>query len=104
MNKFLFVQVFTFIKEPDENRIDPINRVFPKMTKCTFHKFGPSGNIEKIDSLCLLPINVINEKIYVFLWFWLVVLASLTVVSLVVHFSQLVLPAIVAAFIKRKVR
>ena len=28
------------------------------MTKCTFHKFGTSGNIEKHDALCILPLNI----------------------------------------------
>jgi hypothetical protein len=32
-------------KEP-EDREDPMARVFPKVTKCTFHKFGPSGTVE----------------------------------------------------------
>jgi hypothetical protein len=32
-------------KEP-EDRVDPMARVFPKVTKCTFHKFGPSGTVE----------------------------------------------------------
>ena len=30
------------------------------MTKCTFHKFGTSGNIEKHDALCILPLNIGN--------------------------------------------
>ena len=29
---------------------------------------------QKHDALCMLPINVVNEKIYVFLWFWLLLL------------------------------
>ena len=52
--------------------------IFPRMTKCTFHKFGSSGNIESHDALCILPINIVNEKIYVFLWFWFLVLGTLT--------------------------
>ena len=30
---------------------------------------------QKHDALCMLPINVVNEKIYVFLWFWLLLFA-----------------------------
>ena len=37
-------RVFKFLEGTDpEDRLDPMAAVFPKMTKCTFHKFGPSG-------------------------------------------------------------
>jgi hypothetical protein len=29
----------------------------------------------------VLPINIINEKIYVFLWFWFIILSSLTLLG-----------------------
>ncbi|RWS05636.1 Innexin inx2-like protein [Dinothrombium tinctorium] len=58
-----------------EIRNDPMVKIFPKMTKCTFHRFGSSGDVMKYDALCLLPLNIINEKIYIFLWFWMVLLA-----------------------------
>lgn len=63
---------------PMEERVDPMAKVFPKMTKCTFNKYGPSGTVERFDGLCLLAINIINEKIYVFLWFWMFTLAVWT--------------------------
>jgi innexin len=56
--------------------------VFPKVTKCTFHKFGPSGTVQKIDGLCVLPLNIVNERIYVFLWFWFIILAVITGLAL----------------------
>ena len=39
--------------EPEE-RVDPMSKVFPRMTKCNFHKYGGSGTIEVIDALCVL--------------------------------------------------
>ena len=51
-----------------EQRTDPMIRVFPRVTKCTFHKYGSSGTIENVDAMCVLALNIINEKIYVFLW------------------------------------
>ena len=66
-----------------ELRDDPMNRVFPKVTKCTFHKFGPSGTVEKFDGLCVLPLNIINEKIYVALWFWFLLLAAVSGIQLI---------------------
>jgi hypothetical protein len=39
--------------------------------------FGRSGEVEVHDSLCILPLNVFNEKIYIFLWFWFLILGLL---------------------------
>ena len=45
---------------------------FLKVTKCTFYKYGNTGTVENKDGLCILAQNTLNEKIYIFLWFWLV--------------------------------
>ena len=75
----LFVfQVLTYTGLEHEERPDPMVKIFPKVTKCTFHKYGPSGTVEKRDGLCVLPLNIINEKIFIFLWFWLIFLAAVT--------------------------
>ena len=46
-----------------ENRTDQLAQVFPTMGKCDFKVYGPSGTIEKIDVLCILPCNILNEKV-----------------------------------------
>ena len=61
-----------------EDRHDPMIYLFPRMTKCTFHMFGRSGEPERHDALCILPLNIVNEKIYIFLWFWYLLLGLLT--------------------------
>ncbi|XKL68075.1 hypothetical protein PGB90_003566 [Kerria lacca] len=60
-----------FFSESKDKICNPMNFIFPKETKCNFYKFGPTGTIENIDALCILPLNAVNEKIYAFLWFWL---------------------------------
>ena len=77
------VEVLSFADRDQEDRIDPMVYVFPRMTKCTFHKFGTSGEIEKHDALCILPLNIFNEKIYIFLWFWMLILGVLTLIVVV---------------------
>lgn len=62
---------------------DILETAFPKVTKCTFHKFGPSGSLQTHDALCVMSLNVINEKIYVILWFWFMILLCLTVVGII---------------------
>lgn len=63
-------------------RQDPMARIFPKMAKCSFYQFGPSGDVQKYDNLCLLPLNVINEKVFLFIWFWFLILLLFTTMSL----------------------
>lgn len=75
--------VVRFTEMEPEEREDPMSRVFPKVTKCTFHKYGPSGSVQKFDGLCVLPLNIVNEKIYVFLWFWFIILTILSALALV---------------------
>lgn len=72
------LDVIKFMEDDQEVRIDPMIFVFPRMTKCSFSKFGTSGELERYDSLCILPINIVNEKIYIFLWFWFLLLVFLT--------------------------
>ncbi len=77
------IEVISFAERDQEDRIDPMVYIFPRMTKCTFHKFGTSGEIEKHDAMCILPLNIVNEKIYIFLWFWMLLLFLLTGLVLV---------------------
>lgn len=56
--------------------------VFPRITKCNFHQYGPSGNIELHDAICLLPLNILNEKIFIFQWFFFVIMSALLTVQL----------------------
>lgn len=67
-------------------REDPMHRVFPKVAKCSFSKYGPSGSIQNHDALCVLPINIINEKIYIFLYFWFVFLGAISAMWLLYRF------------------
>jgi hypothetical protein len=53
------------------------------VTKCTFNKYGPGGNIINYDGLCVLPLNIVNEKIYVFLWFWFIIVSVISAVSII---------------------
>lgn len=36
----------------------------------TFHSYGSSGDVQRHDALCMLTLNVVNEKIYILIWFW----------------------------------
>ncbi len=88
------MEVLRFASMEPEDRVDPMSKVFPKMTKCTFYKYGGSGTLQLIDALCVLGMNILNEKIYIFLWFWFIILAVITGVNLVVRIVQLSCPSV----------
>lgn len=83
-------RVVEFFDTDPENRTDPMYEIFPRVTKCTFYKYGPSGTIQIHDSICILALNIINEKIYVFMWFWFVILSILTGLSLIYRLVTIV--------------
>ncbi len=44
--------------------------------------------MEKHDALCILPLNIVNEKIYIFLWFWLLMLGGLSTLVVVYRLGE----------------
>lgn len=57
------------------------NLVYLQITKCTFYKYGPSGTIQAYDAMCIMALNIINEKIYTFFWFWYIFLFGASVLG-----------------------
>jgi hypothetical protein len=101
MNKFFDGQflsygwrVMKFSELAQEDRMDPMVYVFPRVTKCIFHKYGASGSIQKHDSLCVLPLNIVNEKTYIFIWFWFMILASLLTILVLYRIVIVVAPRV----------
>ncbi|KAG5896209.1 hypothetical protein JTB14_006655 [Gonioctena quinquepunctata] len=87
-------RVMNFSEEAQEDRIDPMVYVFPRVTKCIFHKYGASGTIQKHDSLCILPLNIVNEKTYIFIWFWFMILATMLTVLIIYRIVIITCPKI----------
>ncbi|KAJ1527919.1 hypothetical protein ONE63_007854 [Megalurothrips usitatus] len=98
------IEVIEFMESDEETRIDPLVFVFPRMTKCTFHKFGVSGEVEKHDAVCILPLNVVNEKIYVFLWFWFMILGSLSLLTVLYRVLIILSPRIRVYLLRMRYR
>ncbi|CAG0900083.1 unnamed protein product, partial [Darwinula stevensoni] len=79
-----------------------MRKTFPLLGKCDFHRYGPSGTIQNLDALCVLPANVINEKIFVALWFWFIILAVITAAGVICRAVVLCVPR--ARFLLLQVR
>lgn len=68
--------------------IDPINLmfytelVFPRAAKCTYEPYGPSGSIQKFDAFCLLPLNILNQKLFIIVWMWYIIQMVISILNL----------------------
>lgn len=77
--KFMSLGIDLGLRTCDE--VSPLDVVFPKVTKCAFRKFGPTGTIMYSDILCVMALNIINEKIFVALWYWFFILLALSILA-----------------------
>lgn len=55
ISSFLFHRVLTYADQPQEQRYDPMVYVFPRVTKCIFHKYG-----KKLFDLIKIELKVID--------------------------------------------
>ncbi|AIK25720.1 Vinx5 [Hyposoter didymator ichnovirus] len=78
------------------NREDMEKRVgelFPIRTICMFEKHSLTGRKEELEGICLLTHNLLNEKIYGFLWFWMFFIAAMSILTIVYRIATLLIPS-----------
>jgi len=66
--------------------------VFPKVTKCTMPNFGASGKVVYHSGICTLPVNILSEKIYMFLFVWMIILAIVSILHCIIQFFIMLSP------------
>merc|ERR1712032_1533257 len=65
----------SYQKQRESWNIDPLCHVFPRIASCNYYRFGSGGFQEKINAICVLGLNVINDKVFALTWFWCFLLA-----------------------------
>jgi len=56
---------------------------FPRVTMCDF-SIRQLRNVQQYSVQCVLPINLFNEKIFMFVWFWLVAVSVLSTANFLI--------------------
>ncbi|CAF0734605.1 unnamed protein product [Didymodactylos carnosus] len=62
---------------------------FPRVTLCDFH-IREIGIVHRYTVQCVLPINLFNEKIFLALWFWILLLAAFNIGDLLAWLSRVI--------------
>ena len=75
-------------------------RHFPRVTYCDF-KIREIGNSHDWTVQCVLRINLFNEVIYIFMWFWLCILALFSIVDYISWSFRLLIGSDKLRFVKR---
>ena len=85
-----------------EPKIEDI--IFPKMAKCSLYLYGPSGDVQNFDGICVLPINMLHDKIFILLWYWYLFLLILSAASATYWLAHFVSPSFRLKHIERHLK
>ena len=69
---------YDVVESFDRDRDFSESRVFPRTTFCDFKVRQQGFNTIQFTTQCVLPINLFNEKIFVFLWYWAILVLVCT--------------------------
>jgi len=79
-------------------------RVFPRVSFCHTKDIRHLGASISVNSQCVLPVNMLYEKVYIFLWFWTLFVAIMSVVSLPIWLSRMLVLGSRKRFVKKYLR
>ncbi|CAH8826026.1 unnamed protein product [Trichobilharzia szidati] len=82
----------------------PETILFPRVAYCRVPGIRLVGAENAYTAQCALPINMLNEKIYIFFWFWICFLIAASIFSLVLWLIRMVIAPRRKDFIKRFLR
>jgi len=85
------------------NAMDPMCNAFPTKVSCSMNYKGTGKGDGTLTGLCLLSQNIINEKIYLFLWFWFALMGFLGLAQLVFEVAILAIPNLRGTLISRQI-
>jgi hypothetical protein len=83
-----------YLQQSESKLSNPMCRVFPTVVSCNVQKVGTNNEIEEYNTVCLLSNNLFNMYYFLVLWFWYVILLTISFVGLAYRILiQMAIPA-----------
>merc|ERR1711970_1455307 len=51
------------------------------MTSCDYYRYGLGGKQERINAICVLTLNIINDKVFYVMWWWFALLFCVMIIN-----------------------
>ncbi|KAL7061376.1 hypothetical protein AAHC03_010057 [Spirometra sp. Aus1] len=87
-----------------EGRDWQMTLIFPRVAFCYAKVKNLGARDNAVTAQCALPVNMLNEKIYIFLWWWVLLAACLTLFSIFIWLSKIVGRMSNLAYVARSLR
>ena len=61
---------------------------FPLAASCDYWRWGSGGQQENINAICVLTTNMVNDKVFLILWWWFLFLAIVGALRIIYRIIQ----------------
>jgi len=92
----------SYVESERSDKVDPMCNAFPTQVNCPVTTGSTSGQPTTVNAICVLSQNIINEKIYLFLWFWFVLMFVVSAIQLIFEIAILTVPSFRSFVIARQ--
>lgn len=91
-----------FFSSPMERRdlVSPSCQIFPTVTSCQFPTGSLTGTVNVDHALCVLSLNIINDKIFLLQWFWFLLIFIIAILTLVIRMFTLLSSSVRILYLK----
>ena len=77
-----------------ELKVNPMCNVFPTVAACSVSTFGVNGEEDIKSNICIMGQNIMNQKIFLVLWIWFMVLFAVSGCQIIYRLATLLIPGL----------
>ena len=86
--------MLTDTKRPIEINVNPMCNVFPIVVSCTVAKYAVVADAaDKTNRVCILGQNIMNQRIFLVLWIWFMILFCVTACQIIYRITTMLVPS-----------